>query len=551
MGFYPPDALVHEAQRRGIEVLPPCVVAERRRVHAWSCRPVRLGLGYVNGVREARGAGGSSRSASGAAVGAGSRTSPRAAGACADTLARLAWAGACDALVDGGRRGGAAGCSGSPRRGVRRSAGAARSSRCRSRPATAPALRELGAWERMLADYGSTGVTLREHPLELMRPVARRALRLEPRPRPDARRQAGAVGGLVVARQRPATAKGVTFMLLEDEHGTINLIIPPPVFERRRATVRGEPLLVADGQARAPRGRDERGGRRASGGSSAPTCRRPRSATSSRRRAWSTRRSEARRPARGRARRARVRAAGPLNLSGHGGKDPRGHLELGRPRLRQGVVPAGDAGARPARLVRRAVRGRGGELELLRGARALDRAALGRRSRRTASPSTSRSTSCSRATRRKLESLPPDLREGVETTGARPRGARRRSSSGRWRGELVEAVEPLEEAGKLGAFLLQLTPALLAAASTRSTSSTACSRRCAPRRVAVELRNRGWVRGRARGRDAALVLRARGGVRLRRRPAGRPLPDHAARSTPSPATTSPTCACTAATPRAT
>ena len=37
-------------------------------------------------------------------------------------------------------------------------------------PHEGPELRALSAWERMLADYGSTGVTLREHPLELMRP---------------------------------------------------------------------------------------------------------------------------------------------------------------------------------------------------------------------------------------------------------------------------------------------------------------------------------------------------------------------------------------------
>ncbi len=53
---------------------------------------------------------------------------------------------------------------------------------------------------------------------------------------------------MVVARQRPATAKGVTFMLLEDEHGTINLIVPPPVYERCRLAVRAEPLVHAEGK---------------------------------------------------------------------------------------------------------------------------------------------------------------------------------------------------------------------------------------------------------------------------------------------------------------
>jgi error-prone DNA polymerase len=53
---------------------------------------------------------------------------------------------------------------------------------------------------------------------------------------------------MAVARQRPATAKGVVFMLLEDEHGQMNLIVPPPVYERYRGLVRGEPLLLAHGR---------------------------------------------------------------------------------------------------------------------------------------------------------------------------------------------------------------------------------------------------------------------------------------------------------------
>jgi error-prone DNA polymerase len=52
----------------------------------------------------------------------------------------------------------------------------------------------------------------------------------------------------VIARQRPATAKGVTFMLLEDELGTINLIVSPPVHERFRLAVRSEPLVLASGR---------------------------------------------------------------------------------------------------------------------------------------------------------------------------------------------------------------------------------------------------------------------------------------------------------------
>ncbi len=56
------------------------------------------------------------------------------------------------------------------------------------------------------------------------------------------------IGGLVVARQRPATASGVTFLLVEDEHGTVNLIVPVPVYERDRLAVRSEPLVLAEGR---------------------------------------------------------------------------------------------------------------------------------------------------------------------------------------------------------------------------------------------------------------------------------------------------------------
>jgi error-prone DNA polymerase len=57
-----------------------------------------------------------------------------------------------------------------------------------------------------------------------------------------------ALAGMVVARQRPSTANGVVFMLIEDEHAQMNLIVPPKVYERFRAVVRGEPLLLARGR---------------------------------------------------------------------------------------------------------------------------------------------------------------------------------------------------------------------------------------------------------------------------------------------------------------
>jgi error-prone DNA polymerase len=100
----------------------------------------------------------------------------------------------------------------------------------------------------MLADYEGTGMTLAEHPLALLRPSlpAGAATSTDLATLPHGSRVQ--VAGLVVARQRPGTAKGIVFMLLEDEDGTINLIVPPEVYERHRLTVRTEPLVVGNGR---------------------------------------------------------------------------------------------------------------------------------------------------------------------------------------------------------------------------------------------------------------------------------------------------------------
>jgi error-prone DNA polymerase len=115
-------------------------------------------------------------------------------------------------------------------------------------PPRAPKLEPLGEWGRTIADYRSIGMTLEEHPMALMRDE----LSAEIRRSADLERldsgQIIEVAGMVVARQRPGTAKGVVFMLLEDERGTVNLIVPPPVYERCRAAVRAAPLVQAKGK---------------------------------------------------------------------------------------------------------------------------------------------------------------------------------------------------------------------------------------------------------------------------------------------------------------
>ena len=243
MGFYPPDTLVHEAQRRGMEVLPPCVVRSEVLCRVESPGTVRIGLGYIGGVGEAEARLIVEERERGEPFASISDLAARC-GAKPDALERLAWAGACDALAAGGRRE-ALWLLGVSAPGVRVPAG---TQLALPLDGDAPGLREMTPWERLVADYGSTKVTLREHPLELMRPGLEAGLSTSV----DLDRlRSGTyvrVAGLVVARQRPSTANGVTFMLLEDEFGTINLIVPVSVFDRHRLAVRAEPIVAAAGK---------------------------------------------------------------------------------------------------------------------------------------------------------------------------------------------------------------------------------------------------------------------------------------------------------------
>ena len=102
-----------------------------------------------------------------------------------------------------------------------------------------------------MADYGTTGLSLKAHPLSFVRDVlTARGVRpaaalLDPDGAPHGTR--AAVAGLVLVRQRPATASGILFVTLEDETGIANLIVRPAVYDRYRAAARHAGALVATG----------------------------------------------------------------------------------------------------------------------------------------------------------------------------------------------------------------------------------------------------------------------------------------------------------------
>jgi error-prone DNA polymerase len=247
MGFYPPATLVRDAQRRNVETRPPdvnrsgvgCDIEEGG---------VRVGLEYVQGVgKDDAEAVVAEREANGTytSIRALAQRTPLSK----DELGVLVESGACDSF-------------GLERRellwqlglvprpaSVPGSGGTEKQLALPLEPTVdTPDLPAPTVWERMLSDYRTTSLSVGVHPLELMRPylpegtLSTQALAGRPHG------STVTVAGMVVARQRPATANGVVFMLLEDEHAQINLIVPPQTYDRFRAVIRGEPLLLARGR---------------------------------------------------------------------------------------------------------------------------------------------------------------------------------------------------------------------------------------------------------------------------------------------------------------
>ena len=256
MGFYPPASLVRDAQRHGVEVRPPHVNRSGARctveAQAGEGRAVRIGLGYIRSVGEAE-----AETLAADQPYTDVADVARRAFVGKDALEALVASGACD---DWGSRRELLWRLGVTARGESAGEGNRQLALPFGPTTDTPQLRPQTDWEQMLADYRHTSLSVGIHPLTLLRPVlaelsfkygacvASNELHDVPH---GARVE---IAGLAVARQRPSTANGIVFMLLEDEHGQMNLIIPPPVYEAHRAIVRGEPLLLA-------RGRFERVGR--------------------------------------------------------------------------------------------------------------------------------------------------------------------------------------------------------------------------------------------------------------------------------------------------
>jgi error-prone DNA polymerase len=109
-------------------------------------------------------------------------------------------------------------------------------------------LPEMSALEATLADYRESGLSTGPHVMAHLRPRLRARGVLaaaELRGVPDGRRVRTA--GHVIVRQRPGSAKGMCFLTLEDETGTANAVLTPPLFRRFRVPLHTAPLVEIEG----------------------------------------------------------------------------------------------------------------------------------------------------------------------------------------------------------------------------------------------------------------------------------------------------------------
>ena len=243
MGFYPPATLVRDAARRGVQTLPPCVLASDATCTVDMSGAVRIGLRSVRGVDGDASALVEERTRHGLFT-----DLPDLAvrtGLPGDALTALVRSGACDVFDR-------------PRRELLWQAGTLARTPARNGQGrqlafdvsvtTTPDLGQESRMERVLTAYETTGISTGWHLTTLIRPALPHGTVTASQlaDLPHGRRVT--VAGLVTARQRPLTARGIVFLLIEDETGMVNVIVLPHLHDRHRALIRTEALLMVHGR---------------------------------------------------------------------------------------------------------------------------------------------------------------------------------------------------------------------------------------------------------------------------------------------------------------
>ena len=242
MGFYSASMLIQDARRHGVVVLPPDVSASDRDSRIDADGAVRLGLREISGL--------SWSVAERIAV----DREKKPFSSVADLATRSGLQGrdldllaAADALrsLAGHRRQAAWAAS------VEKAPTAVQGDLFQGMPLseTSIDLPVPGEAENLVADYRSLGLSLRRHPLTLLRQrLAERRFVTAAELQGSGHRALVRAAGIVVGRQRPGTATGVVFVTLEDESGLINVVVQPGLVEAQRRELLGATLLGVYGQ---------------------------------------------------------------------------------------------------------------------------------------------------------------------------------------------------------------------------------------------------------------------------------------------------------------
>lgn len=251
MGFYAPAQIIRDAQKHGVSVLPIDV-----NKSAWDCsveygnsdsQPhLRLGLRLVRGLRRSHAEALHQSVAEQGEFSSMRDIQGRDINVSQVTLTTLARADAFTSLESGRRPAHWSIQALPPETGALDSLLSERDGGARV------SLPPMSLQRDMFSDYAMTGVSLRAHPLQFLRPElsqrrvstadslsARHGIPISSRV---------SAAGIAITRQRPGTAKGVVFITIEDETGSLNLVIRPALFEAHHRVVMLSRVLLAHGK---------------------------------------------------------------------------------------------------------------------------------------------------------------------------------------------------------------------------------------------------------------------------------------------------------------
>jgi DNA polymerase III alpha subunit len=297
MGFYPVEVLINDAKRHGVAVLPVdvnrsrfrtttewvdlpgtplpegagidrrpevvrssgCVVPDQAARDHWAAPTapgfgIRLGLHLVKGIGEAEGEALDEEVASGGPFKSLADLAARS-GLSEEVIERLIRAGALDSLAEPRRRllwqlrevtGATRGRHDGRSVGSKKALG--RPLDLRLPPTDTPDLPPPSELERLGDAYAILSLDARRQVIELFRPALDRLGVLRAATLADTRPGRVSIGGLVVTRQHPMTARGTVFLALEDETGMVNVTLWPDIWARFRRTVRRHALLYVEGR---------------------------------------------------------------------------------------------------------------------------------------------------------------------------------------------------------------------------------------------------------------------------------------------------------------